>query len=157
MAVTSSPATTTSEGRIAGWLTPDEFSILEAVCDTFFPSLDPPAGSSEGVVAYYRRSARDLDLAHLMAGALAQENAQAQTEFRQLLALMASPIAGLLLIGRTKPFVALPQEKREQYLLAMANSGLGQLRQGYQAMKRLAGFLYFSVPDEQGVNSNWEV
>src|SRR6266567_8521948 len=39
----------------------------------------------------------------------------------------------------------------------MANSPLGQLRQGYQAIKRLASFIYYSVPDAQGVNPNWEV
>lgn len=32
MAITSSPGTTTTESRVAGWLTPNEFAILEAVC-----------------------------------------------------------------------------------------------------------------------------
>ncbi len=156
MAVTSSAGTTT-EGLIAGWLAPAEFRILEAVCDTFFPSLEPPSGSSEALAAYYRRRASDLNVALLLAETLALENAQAQAEFRQLLGLMASPLSGLLLAGSAKPFVALSQEKREKYLLAMANSPLAQLRQGYQAMKRLASFIYFSVPNEQGVNPNWEV
>jgi len=55
MAVTSKPETSV-ENRVAGWLTPEEFSILETVCDTFFPSLEPPDGSSEELAAYYRRS-----------------------------------------------------------------------------------------------------
>src|SRR5215469_5870242 len=156
MTTTASPQATTPESRIAGWLTPNEFAILEAVCQTLLPSLEPPADSSEAVAAYYRRSARDLNIAHLVAETLAQENPQAQTEFRQLLALLASPAAGLLLAGSPRPFTKLSQEKREQYLRAMANSTLGQLRQGYQAIKRLAGFIYFSVPDAQGVNPNWE-
>ena len=156
MAVTSDTETTPKD-QVAGWLTPKEFSILEAVCETIFPSLTPPAGSSESVTAYYRRSAGDLHVALLMAETLAQENAASQAQFRQLLSLMASPLGGLLLIGIPKPFLALPFEGREKYLLAMANSLLGQLRQGYQAMKRLAGFIYFSVPNEQGVNPNWQV
>ncbi len=156
MTVTSTPHTTTGN-RIAGWLTPDEFAILEAACETLLPSLEPPAGSSEALAAYYRRSAKDLHVAFLIAETLAQENAQAQTEFRQLLALMASPVGGLLLVGSPKPFLKLSPEKREHYLLAMANSPMGQLRQGYQAIKRLAGFIYFSVPDQEGVNPNWEV
>src|SRR5262249_6102081 len=126
-------------------------------CDTFLPSLTPPAGSPEALAAYYRRSASDLSVATLLAETLAQENAATQTQFRQLLALMASPIGGLLLIGNPKPFLALSPEQRERYLLAMANSPLGQLRQGYQAIKRLSGFIFFSVPDENGVNPNWEV
>jgi choline dehydrogenase-like flavoprotein len=62
-----------------------------------------------------------------------------------------------MLAGSTRPFKALSQEKREKYLSAMANSPMGQLRQGYQAIKRLSTFVYFSVPDPEGVNPNWEV
>jgi len=63
---TSSPQATATESLVAGWLTLNEFAILEAVCDTLFPSLNPPAGSSEAVVAYHRRCARDLNLAQLV-------------------------------------------------------------------------------------------
>lgn len=157
MATTSSPSVKVSEGHVAGWLTSGEFAILEAVCDTLFPSLEPPSASSEMIAAYYRRCARDLNVAYLLAETLALENSQAQAEFRQLLALMASPASGLMLIRSPRPFAALSYEQRERYLLAMANSPLGQLRQGYQAMKRLAGFIYFSIPDAQGANPNWGV
>ena len=157
MTVTSSPTTHTAQVRIAGWLTPEEFSILEAACDTFFPSLDPPSGSSEALAAFYRRKASDLHVALLLAETLSYENAQSQTQFRQLLALMASPASGLLLVGSLKSFTALSLAQREKYLLAMANSPISTLRQGYQSIKRLAGFIFFSVPDEQGVNPNWEV
>ena len=156
MAVIEKPGTTT-ENRVAGWLTPEEFSILEAVCETLLPSLKPPAGSSEAVAAYYRRSAKDLHVAMLVAETLSQENEKAKAEFRQLLGLLNSPVSGLMLAGSPRPFKALSQEKREKYLSAMANSPLGQLRQGYQAIKRLATFVYFSVPDAEGVNPNWEV
>lgn len=155
MAVTSSPGTTQS--RVAGWLSSDEFRIVEAICDTFFPSLEPPAGSGTALAAYYRRSASDLHIAVLVAETLGQENAEAQADFHRFLSLLASPFAGLLLIGKAKSFIDLSFEQREKYLLAMARSPLVQLRQGYQAMKRLTGFLFFSVPDPEGVNPNWEV
>src|SRR2546430_16891240 len=106
MTITSSP-NPQIKIRVAGWLSTEEFAILEAVCDTFFPSLEPPIGSSEVIAAYYHRNARDLQVAQLLAETLAQENAQAMKEFRQLLALMASPVSGLLLAGSAKPFVAL--------------------------------------------------
>ncbi|GHO54016.1 GMC family oxidoreductase N-terminal domain-containing protein [Ktedonobacter robiniae] len=153
---TTISSTTHGESRVAGWLAPKEFAILEAVCETLFPSLEPPAGSSEVEQAYYRRNAHDLHLANLIAETLAQEPPEAQTEFRQLLALMASPISGLLLAGSAKAFLELSAAKRTRYLLAMANSPLGKLRQGYQAIKRLAGFIYFSAPTEEGRNPNWE-
>ncbi len=159
MAVISSPASTTHtpRSRVAGWLAPDEFTIIEAVCDTLLPSLEPPAGSNDVVAAYYRRNASDLHVPMLLAETLAHENAETQTEFRQLLALMASSVGGLLLIANPKPFIHLQAEQREQYLLAMANSPMAQLRQGYQALKRLATFIFYSVPNPQGTNPNWGV
>jgi choline dehydrogenase-like flavoprotein len=156
MAVTSSTGAGATEGQVAGWLTPAEFSIIETVCDTFFPSLEPPAGSTEVVAAYYRRKASDLRVAMLVAESLAHENAEAQAEFRQLLSLMGKPVTGLLLAGSAKAFIDLKQEQREKYLLAMANSPLAALRQGYQALKRLSGFIYYSVPNSEGVNPGWE-
>ena len=159
MTVISSTSSTTNtpQNRIAGWLSPDEFTIIEAVCDTLLPSLEPPVGSSEPVSAYYRRNASDLHVAMLLAETLAHENAETQTEFRQLLALMASSLGGLLLLGNPKPFINFQQEQREKYLLAMANSATGQLRQGYQALKRLATFIFYSAPNPQGTNPNWNV
>ncbi len=157
MAVTSSSDASTSGSRVAGWLSPDEFHILEVACDTFFPSLEPPAGSSDALAAYYRRRASDLNVAQLLAETLALENAEAQAQFHQLMSLMASPVSSLLLAGRTKPFIDLSEQQRERYLFSMANSPVGALRQGFQTLKRLASFIYFSVPDAQGANPNWEV
>src|SRR6202165_3653497 len=93
----------------------------------------------------------------LLAETLAQENEDAQADFRRLLRLMTSPVTSLVLARSAKPFVALPQEQREKYLTAMANSPVAALRQGYQTLKRLSGFIYFSIPDLQGVNPNWEM
>ena len=157
MTSTSTFATSTTQQHIAGWLSPAEFSILEVICETFLPSLEPPPGSSDAVSAYYRRSASDLHVAMLVAETLANEDVDKQAEFRQLLSLLAGPIGGLLLIRKPKRFIELSLEQREKYLLALANSPLPQLRQGYQALKRLTGFIFFSVPDAQGSNPNWSV
>jgi choline dehydrogenase-like flavoprotein len=157
MTITPTPRVSSTQGRVAGWLSSEEFSILEAACDTLIPSLEPPAGSSEAVAAYYRRSAGDLHVAMGIAETLAQESEENQKEFHQLLALMASPALGFLFVGSAKPFKALSLRQREKYLLAMANSPLAQLRQGYQAIKRLSGFIFFSIPDAQGINPNWEI
>ena len=156
MAVISS-SDTQPKSRVAGWLSPEEFTIIEAVCDTLLPSLAPPTGSTDAVAAYYRRNASDLHVPMLLVETLAHENAETQTEFRQLLALMASPLGGLLLTATPKAFINLQPDQREKYLLAMANSSTDQLRQGYQALKRLATFIFYSVPNPQGTNPNWEV
>ncbi|WP_376797674.1 GMC family oxidoreductase N-terminal domain-containing protein [Thermogemmatispora sp.] len=141
----------------ATWLSPGEFAILEVVCDTLLPSLEPPPGVSAEEAAYYRRRAADLQVAQRMAEMLALESEERKGQIRQLLALLRSPLTSLVLVGRPQPFARLPQELRERYLLALANSPLGLLRQGFQAMKRLAGFIFFAALDERGRNPNWEV
>src|SRR5947199_5061792 len=156
MAATSAPQTAKNENLVAGWLTTDEFSVLEAVCETLLPSFEPPEGSSEVAAAYYHRSALDLNVAQLVAETLSFENEQAKADFRKLVGLLSSPAAGLMLAGIPRPFKALSQEKREKYLIAMANSPMGQLRQGYQSIKRLSGFVFFAAPDTTGVNPNWK-
>jgi choline dehydrogenase-like flavoprotein len=155
MATTSSAPEKATESSIAGWLTPNEFAILEAICDTLLPSLEPPKESTEAVAAYYRRCARDLHVAQLIAEKLGQESPEVQADIRRFLTLFTAPPIGLLLAGSARPFVALTQAKREQYLLALANSPIGPFRQGYQGLKRLAGLIYFSAVDNQGTNPNW--
>lgn len=142
-------------GDIAGWLTAEEFHLLESICDTLLPTLDPPAGSSDVVAAYYRRNARDLEIARHVAEVLALENEDERNKLRQFLGLLTSPAGGLLVVGSPHSFSTLSQAKREKYLLALANCSLGLLRQGYQAIKRLATFLYYAIPDGSGVNPNW--
>jgi choline dehydrogenase-like flavoprotein len=157
MVTTSSAPEKATESNIAGWLTSNEFAILEAICDTLLPSLEPPKESSETVAAYYRRCARDLQVAQLIAQKLGQESPEVQADIRRFLTLFTAPPIGLLLAGSARPFVALTQAKREQYLLALANSPIGAFRQGYQGLKRLAGLIYFSAVDSQGTNPNWSI
>ncbi len=156
MAITSSEHAT--EHSVAGWLTPDEFAILEAICETLLPSLEPPPGSSEEVAAYYQRCAADLCVAQLLAEKLGQEGPELQAAIRLFLTLFNAPPIGLLLAGSARPFLKLSHTKREQYLMALANSPVGPFRQGYQGLKRLAGLIYFSTIDSQGRdNPNWPV
>ena len=157
MATTSPPSQKTAEDTIAGWLTPKEFALLEAICDTLLPSLKPPEGSTEEVVAYYRRCARDLHVAQQIAEKLGQQGPEVQANIRRFLTLFTAPPVSLFLAGIGRPFVELTQAKREQFLRALANSPIGALRQGYQGLKRLAGLIYFSAVNDQGVNPNWNL
>lgn len=155
MGTVVSTAEKTRERGSTNWLTPKEFALLEAICDTLLPSLEPPAGSTEVVAAYYWRCARDLHVAELVAEKLGQEGPEVQADIRLFLSLFAAPPIGLFLAGSPRSFLDLPQAKREQFLLALANSPVGAFRQGYQGLKRLAGLVYFSAIDDQGRNPNW--
>ncbi len=47
-----------------GFLTGRERATLRAVCDTLLPALEPPPGvTGTAQVAYWRRSAAELDVA----------------------------------------------------------------------------------------------
>lgn len=157
MAITSSAPAQATGKKVAGWLSADEFAILEAICETLLPSLEPPEGSSAELIAYYRRSAADLRVAHKIAEKLGREGPELQADIRLFLSLFTAPPIGLFLAGQARPFRELSLEKREKYLLALANSPIGPFRQGYQGLKRLAGLIYFSAIDEQGSNPNWPV
>lgn len=146
-----------TQKQIAGWLSPEEFRILESVCETFIPSLEPPANSSEDLTTFYRLHADDIQLALLVADAMAKESEAKRAEIHQLFALMASPILGLLLVGSPRPFVDLSFAKRERYLLAMANSPMRKFREAYQAFKRLIGFYFFGTPTPTGENPAWKL
>lgn len=154
MATRVSASEKTREGN---WLTPNEFALLEAICDTLLPSLEPPDKSTAIVAAYYRRCARDLHVAQQIAEKLGQESPEVRAAIRLFLSLFTAPPAGLILAGKARPFLALTQPERERYLLALANSPLGPFRQGFQGLKRLAGLIYFSALNSQGTNPNWAV
>ncbi|HEY1349654.1 MAG TPA: GMC family oxidoreductase [Ktedonobacteraceae bacterium] len=157
MAVTSSSSAPQRVQDASDWLTRDEFAILEAICQTLLPSLEPPPDCSAEVAAYYRRSASDLRVAHLLAEKLGREGPELQANIHRFLTLFQAPPISLLLAGRAQPFLRLAQDRRERYLLALANSPVGPFRQGYQGLKRLAGLIYFSTIDHEGRNPNWPV
>lgn len=141
---------------MAHFLTDSQYEALQALCDTLIPSLEPPAGAGTELAAYYRRSAKDLEIAREVTRAIrdyATPESQAQT--KQFLDLLASPIGTLALTGKAGKFADLPIEVREKILLGWANSPVGLLRQGFQGIKRLTHSLYFSVMDSEGHNPNW--
>ncbi|HEY1348692.1 MAG TPA: FAD-dependent oxidoreductase [Ktedonobacteraceae bacterium] len=155
MATVASHVPVAPEG--ADWLSAEEFALIEAICETLLPSLDPPPDSTPQVAAYYRRSARDLQVAEQLAAKLGEMRPEMQADIRLFLKLFTAPPVSLLLAGQARPFRALDQARRERFLLALANSPLPPFRQGYQGMKRLAGLIYFSALDEQQSNPNWPV
>jgi choline dehydrogenase-like flavoprotein len=126
------------------FLSPAEVRTLEAVCDTLVPSTPPSAGA-EDPGRLLARSASDLDVAGLLANALAPEPPETKARFRQLLGQMGSPIFGLLLTGRPRGFAQLPPPLRERALQRMAESPLPFLRQAFQALKRPVTFIFYSV------------
>lgn len=142
------------ETAAADWLTSAEQRTLEAVCAALIPAVSPPAGMDDPY-GLFARSARDLGVARAMAEILAGESPESRAEFKQLLGLLRLPLCGLLLAGTPHSLASLPLAAREQALRAMSISAIPQLRQGFQALARLAAFIFYAVPLADGPNPNW--
>ncbi|GAC1447250.1 MAG: GMC family oxidoreductase [Ktedonobacterales bacterium] len=138
----------------AHWLTQRETQTLAAVCEALIPAVPTPAGATDPH-GLYARSAHEVQLAERIAEVLAAEDPQTRAEFKQLLGLLGGPLAGVLLGGLPRGLPHMSPARREAALRAMSTSSLPQLRQGFQALKRLATFLFYAAPNADGLNPNW--
>jgi choline dehydrogenase-like flavoprotein len=143
-----------AQSSATSWLTSDEMRVLEAVCDTLIPSLSPPEGEDDPH-GLYGRKASDLNVAQAIAETLALESPESKADFKQLLGLLNGPAFGLLTISRPRSFMKMAPEQREEALQRMSNSSLAKLRQGFQAVKRLAVFIFYGAPTVERSNPNW--
>src|SRR5262249_14400043 len=134
-------------------LSHEERVTLDWVCGALFPRLEP-SGSGDDA-ALFAADALSLGVPGAMEEALAAVPESQAADFKLLLRSLDNPFLMLVLSGRAKSFRALGAEEREGALLAMATSGLPIARRGFQALKRLAAFLFYSVLDEQGSNPTW--
>ncbi len=135
-------------------LTPAEKRTLEAICEALAPSVPPPSGESDPY-GLYARTAADLQISQRIMEALALESPESRKDFRRLLNTLNSPLAGMVLAGRPQGFAGLSLPARETALRKMSTSSLPDLRQGFQAVKRLALFLFYAAPSLDGRNPNW--
>ena len=129
-----------------------ERATLRAVCDTLLPSL--PVDDAR-LAPLFATSAADLDIPAAMERAVGYLRADQRTEFRMLLRALDQPLVMTLLARRFHGFADAGREERERALLAMANSPLPPMRAGFQALKRLATFLFYSVMPNGRDNPLW--
>jgi len=132
-------------------LTERERASLAALCNAFHPSL-PADGHDDPVL--FSTNAGDLGVPRAAERAMALLPPAERAELRRLLRLLDSPVGGLVIrkpVGVTK----MSPEERERLLRALSVHRIGRLRQGFQALKRLSSFLYYSVPDQHGQNRVW--
>ena len=133
-------------------LSSSERVTLAWVCGALFPRLEPGAGDD---ATLFGADALTLGVPAAMEEALAVVPAAQASDFRRLLRALDNPFVLLALIGRPRPFRVLSAADRQRALLAMATSSLPLARRGFQALKRLASFLFYAVMDERRANPTW--
>jgi choline dehydrogenase-like flavoprotein len=134
------------------YLTETERAILAVVCDAFHPRLTPGPGDDR---ALFSTSASDVGVPAAAEDAIARLHPSQQTELRQLLRLLDNALAVLLLGGPARGITTMSAVHRGRLLARLATSRVPQLRSGFQALKRLSSFLYYSVADATDENPAW--
>jgi choline dehydrogenase-like flavoprotein len=135
-------------------LTDRERRVLAAVADTFAPQLEPGPGDDP---ALFRLSAKDLGLAAaleqaIVGGALSTRQI---SELRLFLRLLDSSIGMLLLARQPRGITGMTPEQRERAMHVLARSAIPQIRAGYQAIRRLSTFLFYSVTPDGTQSPTW--
>lgn len=133
-------------------LSPTERRILGVVCEAFCPRLQPGPGEP---AILFETGASDLGVPAAMERAMAAVGASQQRELRLFIRLLDSAPFMLAVTGRPRGITAMSPAEREAALASLARSPLPRLRTGFQALKRLATFLFYAVTGEDGRNRVW--
>ena len=133
-------------------LTARERRVLDAVCATFFPRLTAGHDDDDDLLAL---GAESVSLSQAVEQAIATLSARQQKELRLFLRLLDSAVFMRLVAGSRRGFTSLDAPAREEALLRSSMSILPQVRTGFQALKRLTTFLFYTVVDGTGRNPTW--
>lgn len=111
-----------------------EYSIIAAVADTIL-------SGSNGYP-----SAAEMQIAERVDDALFPCHPGVQKEFKQLLGLLESAVAGFILGGRTATFTSLSLEDRWAVLDSWRNARIPVFRTAFKAIHGLVTASYYSMP-----------
>jgi choline dehydrogenase-like flavoprotein len=139
-----------------------QLQTLRAVCDALIPSLPLIADSSSPVRELYARAASDLHVAEFLDSALPEvTDPGAQLQLKLFLDALDQPLVNGLFGQTTKAFRLMTLTEQTAVLAAWSESSIPMQRQAFQAVKRLAFFMFYSLPDDANKaeksyhNPNW--
>jgi choline dehydrogenase-like flavoprotein len=127
-------------------------TTLGAVCDALMPRLDPRTGDNPQLFAL---GASDVGLADAVEHAMTALSERQKRELGLFLRLLDTAPFMLVTAGRASGFTGMNEQARERALLSLANSPIPVVRTGFQALKRLATFLFYSVVRDGDGNATW--
>ena len=125
---------------------------LADLCDTLMPAIVPEVDDNPQLFAL---DAASLGVPGAMEEAFATLARSQQLQIRLLLRALERPLVNRLLAGTARSFHDLEHPERQRVLLALARSRSSSLRAGFQGLKRLATFLFYSLLDGDGTNPTW--
>jgi len=123
-------------------LTQEERTTLEALCAAFLPSLEPEPGDDSGL---FRADADSRKVAARIEDTFGVLGEGEQGRLRLFLKLLNQPLFIALQNGRPARFSSLSVRGAEGVLISLASSRLADLRSGFQAIRRLATFHFYSA------------
>lgn len=129
-----------------------EAATLALLIETLLPSLEPEQGDNP---ALFRTGARELPILPQTLEALSLLASPQRRELRWLLQLLEQRLFIAALCGFRQPFSQLDQQQRERVLQALALSRIERLRAGFQGLKRLAAFLFYTIRPDGNTNPVW--
>ena len=138
-----------------------QLQTLRAVCDTLIPSLPVPENLSENARRLFARAASDLHVAEFLDTALPEvTDSAAQLQFKLFLDALDQPLVNSL-FGHSKAFRLMTLTEQTEILRRWSESPIPMQRQAFQAIKRLAFFMFYTLPTDAYkktgpyTNPNW--
>ena len=138
-------------------LTDRQLETLRAVCDALIPALPVSSATLPGSRDrrdLFARAAHDLQVAEAIDQALPEViDAAAQGQFRLFLDALDQPLVNSLFTvpSQRQPFRLMTLPEQTATLRAWSESRFPLQRQAFQAVKRLAFFMFYSLPADQQV------
>ena len=129
-----------------------QIQTLKSVCDTLIPSLSHKDKNE----AYWKIKASDLVIHEKLREVLALQNKKDQEEFILLLKIFDLPLVGFLISGKWSQFEKLDFNSREKWLNNLSNSPIPSFRKGFQALKKLTCFLFYTDTSLKDPNPTWK-
>jgi choline dehydrogenase-like flavoprotein len=133
-------------------LSSEERATLEALCNAFLPSLEAEEGDDPGLFA---ADAASRKVANRIEDTMSVLAAGERGRLRLFLKLLNQPLF-LAFHGRPSRFSALTRDDAEGVLLSLASSRFADLRSGFQAIRRLATFHYYSARSGESRDPVWD-
>ena len=133
-------------------LSSGERTTLEALCNAFLPSLAAEPGDDSGLFA---ADAASRKVARRIEDTIAILGEGERGRLRLFLKLLNQPLFIAFQHGRASKFSALSPGDAERVLLSLGTSRLADLRSGFQAIRRLATFHYYSATTGESPDPVW--